>query len=52
MELFLVEAVVVPPVMSYDAITTSRNSVSTAGMSYDGISTARSSVSTAGKGQC
>ena len=45
MELSLLEAVVVPPVMTYDAITTGRNSVSTTGMSYYGIITVRSSSS-------
>ena len=34
MQLPQVEAVVVPPHMSYDAVTTSKNSVSTTVMSY------------------
>ena len=50
MELSLLEAVVVPPVMTYDAITTGRNSVSTTGMSYHGIMTGRSSSSATGNG--
>ena len=45
MELSVVEAVVLTPVMSYNAITTSRNSISTTGMSYYGIITGRSSSS-------
>ena len=44
MESSLVEAVVVPTVMSYDAITISRNIVSTTGMRYYGIITGSSSV--------
>ena len=42
MQFPLVEAVVIPTDMSYDAVTTSRNSVSTTGMSYYGIISGRS----------